>query len=314
MSSVTTRRAALERGVSLAAQRHRLARGDWQRVFPGVYVTHGSGVTWQERVEAATLARGPGARAGLHCALHLWGLTDVRPQVITLVEPASVHRRRTLPGVRVRRRRRVAVAVRHGIPVTSVAQTVLDVLALPHTTTDELMALVARATRARTTAAQLREELTYHPCHPRRGLLEEVLRAAEEGLESAAELRYARDVEQAHGLPAMQRQAPVDGSAAAGHRRSRRVDFRDPARGVVVEIDGELYHRDRQHQDRARDRQAAGRGDVVLRAGWVDVVATPCELAGDVAGVLAARGWTGRPRPCSSACSLAREDSRRRSA
>lgn len=149
----------------------------------------------------------------------------------------------------------------------------------------------------------LRTELRHHSRHPRRVALEEILAAAAEGLESVAEVRYVERVERPHGLPAMERQASMDGAAAA-HGRSRRMDFRDRARGLVLEVDGELYHRYRQVQDRGRDRETAGRGEVTLRAGWAEVVETPCELAADVATALRARGWTGRPTACGARCAV----------
>lgn len=45
----------------------------------------------------------------------------------------------------------------------------------------------------------------------------------------------------------------------------------------------------------------------MLRAGWVEVVAYPCELAADVAAAQRARGWTGVPKPCSPGCAIARD-------
>lgn len=306
MSSVITRQQALARGTTPGQLRHLLARGTWQRVFPGVYVQHTGTLTYRERLEAATLARGDGARVSLECALHLWGLTDREPPIITLAEPAATHRTGELPGVRVRRRRRLSVGKRHGIRVTGLPQTILDLAAQPDRGGDDTVALVTRAVAARKiTVDDLRAELTHHPLHPARALLEEVLGVAAEGLESAAEARYADSVERAHGLPAMERQSPVDGPSAVRDGRTRRFDFRDGARGVVVEVDGELYHRDRAAQDRARDREAAGRGDVVLRVGWFEVVDAPCQVASDVAATLVQRGWHGRPLPCSPGCPVA---------
>lgn len=303
MSPVTTRTEALAGGVTISRLRHLLARGSWQRVFDGVFVTHGGPLTYRERLEAATRARGPGAVVSLECALHLWGLTDRQPPVITLAEPAGTHRTRALPGVRARRRRRLTTARRYGIPVTALPQTLLDVAATMDA--DAIIALLTRAVAGRrVTVGQLREELAHHPRHPRRLLLEQVLTAADEGLESVAEVRYARDVERAHGLPRMQRQAALDGGERG---RSRRLDFRDAERGLGVEIDGEIFHRDRAHLDRGRDREAAGRGDIILRAGWFEVVERPCQLAADVAAALLARGWTGSSTPCSPACAIRRD-------
>lgn len=305
MRTVISRRQALT-GMTWSALRHRVEAGDWQRVFPGAFVTHTGEVSWRERLEAATLARGPGAVVSLHCALHLWGLQDRPPAIITLAEPFDMHRIKDLPGVRVRRRRRLTATRRYGIPVTDVAQTVVDVIALSPKDIHGLMALVTRAVGShKVSVVQLIAELRHHPRHPARDLLAETLSAAAEGLGSAAEIQYVQKVEVAHGLPRMQRQSPID--PADGHTKVRSLDFRDPSRNLGVEIDGDLWHRERQLADRQRDRSVAGHGGVVLRAGWVEVVATPCLLAGDIAAAQRARGWTGWPRRCGATCAIARD-------
>lgn len=303
MSSVISRRQALAEGTSIGAVRYRVDRGDWQQVFRATYVRHTGEVTWLERVEAAALARGVGAVVSLRCALHLWGLHPEQPSIITLAEHFDTHRNSSLDGVRTRRRRRLTVARRYGIPVTTLPQTVLDVIALRPRDVDGSMALITRAVSSRkVTVAQLRAELVHHPRHPAGDLLHEALAATEEGLGSAAEVRYARDVEEAHGLPRMQRQSPLD--RHDGRARVRRLDFRDPARRLAVEIDGALWHRERQLIDRQRDREVAGQGGVVLRAGWVEVVSHPCRLAADIAAAQQARGWTGSLRPCGHNCAV----------
>ncbi|MFK5633473.1 MULTISPECIES: hypothetical protein [unclassified Ornithinimicrobium] len=312
MPTVLTRSQAKTQGTTYATLRHNVATGRWQRVFPGVFLTHSGTITWRERVRAAALARGRGAVVSLECALRLWNLTDREPPIITLAEPQSTRRTGTLPGVRVRRRRRLAPGLRYGIPVTSAAQTVLDVVALPSTCLDDTLALITRAVATRrVTLDELRAELGHHPRHPKRQLLTQVLTAALDGLESAAEVRYVRDVEEAHGLPSMDRQAPLEDPDAGASGRTRRMDFRDAERRIRMEVDGELYHRERQKQDRARDRQAAGQNETALRAGWAEIVATPCEVAADVAVVQIARGWTGRPHGCGPGCAVT-EDPRLR--
>lgn len=308
MGEIITRKQALARGITLATQRHRLASARWQRIFAGVYATHSGEVTWKDRALAAVLARGDGAVVSLDGALHLWGLRADPPTLVTLAEPASVHRRRKLPGVRTRRRRRLVRARRHQIPVTSIDQTLLDVIALPRTTLDDAIALITRAVaKKRTTLAALWEELTHHPRHPRRDVLREFLDAAVDGLESVAEVRYVRDVEEAHGLPAMQRQVLTGTPAEIIDGRARRLDLKDTARGLGLEIDGDIFHRERQLADRSEDRRSAGQGEVTLRAGWIEVAARPCDLAADVAAAQRARGWQGTPRACGPTCTLPRD-------
>ncbi|NUO90774.1 MAG: hypothetical protein HOQ18_08115, partial [Dermatophilaceae bacterium] len=71
-----------------------------------------------------------------------------------------------------------------------------------------------------------------------------------------------------------------------------------------AEIDGRLGHGgwlDVQRDGR-RDRAATVAGRTTLRCYWTDLVPTACELALEVAQVLRAKGWEGRPRGCHSAC------------
>lgn len=309
MRNVITRRQALADGRTPAAIRHLLATRRWQRLFPGVYLAHSGSPTWRERLLAATLARGVGAVASLECALVLWGLGDREPQILTIAEPWEKHRSGRLRGVRVRRRRRLSTSRRYGIPLTSAAQTVLDVLALPGRTLDDDVALLTRAmSRGHVTVESLLAELGHHPHHPRRSTLAEVLTVAAEGFESVAEVRYVERVERPHGLPPMERQVPIDGSTdgSAGGGRVRRLDFKDRERGIGMDIDGQLYHRGRQVRDRGRDREVAGNGEINLRAGWFEVTERPCELAVDVALVQIARGWQGRPLACGPTCPVGR--------
>ncbi|WP_298748989.1 hypothetical protein [uncultured Serinicoccus sp.] len=312
MQGVVTRKQALAAGRSAKQVRGLLARRQWQVMHRGVYLTHSGPIVWQERVAAAVLAAGPGAVASEECALPLWGLSDRRPPVITVAIPAARTLRADLRGVRVRRRRRLTRAVRSGIPVSGLHQSVLDVLALPRTDDDEMVALLLRACRpGRSSPAVLRAELAHHPSHPRRAELETVLEAAELGLGSVAEWRYVRDVERPHGLPTMTPQVAVAPSGELVGTRGatpteglQYLDLLDPERGVGVEIDGALFHADREHLDRARDRNGLVQGRAMLRAGWSDVVLHPCELAVEVALVQRRHGWDGRPGPCSPSCAF----------
>ena len=83
-------------------------------------------------------------------------------------------------------------------------------------------------------------------------------------------------------------------------------------RTTLEELRDELFHRDRQLADRARDRQGVGEGEATLRAGWVEVTQAPCALAADVAVAQLARGWTGWPTPCGPDCVLPRDQRLRR--
>ncbi len=126
-----------------------------------------------------------------------------------------------------------------------------------------------------------------------------ILDCAEEGDEnhgtqSPAEIRYVRDVERAHALPAGVRQAASD----AGTRGYHDNDY--PQLGVIVEVDGRLGHQawaDRVRDGR-RDRQVARTGRFTTRVFWPDVWVTPCDTAVELAALFRSRGWAGTPRRC----------------
>lgn len=121
-----------------------------------------------------------------------------------------------------------------------------------------------------------------------------------DGVESVAEYLFVDRVERPHGLPRFTRQS------AAGE--STRRDFELTAYGVIVEIDGYLWHgRERFHADRRRDRHAAAEGKVTLRAGWVDVTTSPCHLALEIGLTLRRRGWLEPLSACQDGCAIARQ-------
>ena len=129
----------------------------------------------------------------------------------------------------------------------------------------------------------------------------EFLAAAQDvagGAHSELERRYLVDVERAHGLPTGLRQLAVGGT---------RQDVHYDGLATTVELDGRVVHQlsDAAWRDMVRDNSAAVRGVTTLRYGWQDVRHRPCAVAAQVASVLRANGWTGRPRPCGPGCPVA---------
>lgn len=117
-----------------------------------------------------------------------------------------------------------------------------------------------------------------------------LLGEVEEGAESPLELRYLHDVERAHGLPRGVRQ----------HRSRRGSEVRDilyEEYATIVELDG-VVHALRRLRDMRRDNAALLQGRISLRYGWPDVTGSPCQVAWQVAALLSARGWNGRPTRC----------------
>ena len=163
--------------------------------------------------------------------------------------------------------------------------------------------LILQAIQRRlTTAGRLRAALGSRSRHRWRQLICEILAEAADGVASPLELRYRREVEHVHGLPAGLRNQPD--VAPAGGRSYR--DVRYAGWRVLVELDGRKAHpEDQAFRDYRRDNYAAVAGETVLRYGWRDIVGRPCEVASQVGQVLALSGWRGSLVGCRPGCPAA---------
>ena len=297
---LVTWRQCLAAGMTDRAIRWRLARHGWTTVHHGVYQTLPGRDDWHTQALAAQLAVPDSAWAG-RTAAHVQGLLRDPPPRLELVVAAD---RRVVspPGVLVRRRLNVDryVDPLHWPWRTVVPETVLDVGATA--SLDTLLAMLGRAIQRRmTTEEAVRSALALRRGHRHGAVLGDVLAIAVDGAESAMEIRYVRDVERPHGLPAGRRQRPAPGGGAERH------DIGYDEQRVLVELDGRLGHAGfaAQQQDGRRDRRGATHGWLTIRAYWPDVAITPCELAVDVAAVLVSRGARSSLRPCRKrACSV----------
>lgn len=296
---LVTRAQALGGGISPKAIECHLATGRWVVVHPGVYLTTPGREGWDVRAMAALLWAGDGAALHLQSAGFSWALMRVEPPIVQVVVPAE-RRVRDTGGVAVSRSRHIPARTdSYAWPHrTAVTETVFD-LAIGHPV-DRGVTLAARALDlSLCTTADLAASLRARARFPNRALLLETLTDVHAGSESAAEVRYVRDVERAHGLPSGRRQVPV------GDGKRRDVEYDEFS--LVVEIDGRLGHArwaDRQRDGR-RDRGAAATGRLTVRVFWPDLVPSPCALAAEVGVILMTRGWTDQARPCRRpTCSL----------
>ena len=109
------------------------------------------------------------------------------------------------------------------------------------------------------------------------------------GIESVLERRYLDRVERRHRLPALERQARLDGRA--------RIDGLYRELGLAVELDGPQFHD--ATMDMSRDNRHVLHSSVdTLRYGWQAVTTQPCAVAAQVAQALTTRGWSGHMRSC----------------
>jgi hypothetical protein len=302
-AGVVARQQLLDLGWTASTIAHRVTSGRWQVLHPGVYATFSGSYGFDVRLWAALLHAGPDSLASHRSAGLLQRLVDAEPAVVDVTVPNS-HQVSPRSGVSVHRSRHAAARRRStaSVPQTRVEETVLDLVEMS-TTADEVVGWLTRACQRRLTtpdrllsAARGRSRMRW------RQILAEVICDVTEGVASPLERRYHRDVERAHGLPvgAMNPRVGVRGT-------SRYCDVRYAAFALRVELEGLAWHpEDQRWRDARRDNLAALAGDAVLRYDWRAVVGHSCETAGEVAAVLASRGWTGRPSACGPCCGLFR--------
>lgn len=299
---VVSRQQLLDAGLGHGWVQHRVRCGQWRTLHPGVFVTYTGPVDFRGRTWAALLHAGPGAVASHRTAAHLQGLLDTEPDVLE-VSTRGEHRTTKRPGLIVRRRLHLNAMRQRGgsVPQSSVEDTVLD-LVEASAGVDAVVGWLTRAcqrrltTPARIAAAAARRSRLRH-----RRLLSQVLDDVRQGVASALERRYARDVERAHGLPRGMRNSL---HVVAGVNRYSDVCYR---RWLTrVELESVAYHpADGSHRDQARDNAATVTGEATLRYGWRAVAGFACSTANEVASVLRAKGWPGQPVPCGPGCAVA---------
>lgn len=300
-SGVIARRQLLELGCGRGWVAHRLRRGEWRALHPGVYLSHNGPAQFPARLWGAILHVGGGALAARRTAGFLQGLVDDQPSRIELVVPAA-HHQVAPSGVRLHRSREHEVR-RHpaaAIPQVRLEHVVID-LASAEVAPDDVVGWLARACQRRlTTPERLRAALEERARVRHRALMRRVLADVDDGATSPLERRYLRDVERRHGLPSGTRQRRHQ---VAGRRQYSDVEYERYR--VRVELDGLAYHPADQHaRDAQRDNAALLIGDVTLRYGWAPVVGTPCDVALEVGLLLSRRGWSGRPVACSPTCTV----------
>ncbi len=219
---------------------------------------------------AAVLSCGPDAALSHESAGEVLGIRRRRSGLIEVTVPPDVARKR--PGIRVHR----SVlppnerAERHGIPVTTVVRTLVDLAT--RLSADELEAAVGEADRLdEIDPEHLREALERMPGRRGRAALRRLLgRRSFVVTESLLERRFLAIV-RSSALPLPQTQQLVNGF---------RVDFWWPDLGLVVETDGLRYHRTpaQQARDRRRDQAHIAAGLKPLRFTYEQVTQEPADV------------------------------------
>lgn len=295
-SGVCTRRELETLGISAETIARRIASGEWQRPFRGVFFLFPGIPTPEQRVlcvQKWTAGRGVFSHG---TAAYLNGMRRTLPNVLEVVVETSRGLRSTAKCV-VRRTRGPVIGVGDP-PRTSIEQTVLDLAAGAETEADTLEILTA-GVRAGMKIPRLLDVLSRRARVRHREFVQRLVAIVEEGVESPLEHEYRRRVERPHGLPrsVCQRWELVRGRWIRSDRWYK--EFR-----VRAELDGELAHPGRAtDEDVLRDNDVVvSLGEITLRYRWAHVWNMPCVAAAQVAAGLRAGGWPGSPTRCSPEC------------
>ncbi|MEU4289638.1 type IV toxin-antitoxin system AbiEi family antitoxin domain-containing protein [Kribbella sp. NPDC026596] len=282
-------------GWSEAQIRRWLRSRRWQRVHPGVYATHTGPVGYAERRLAGLLYAGPEAAWSHHTAAEQLGLIksdENRPVHVVIPE----HRRvRAQPNLVVHRDEHWSDRLAAVIPPRRTpAHAVLDIVGTSQSL-DQAAAAIAEACQSgRISPADIERSLIDRPRLRHRGALRPIIADVAAGSHSLLELRYLRDVERRHALPAGQRQRAVDREI---------TDVFYNGFELVVELDGRLHLAPHQRwRDLDRDNRATLRAESTLRYGWFDITNRPCAAAVQVLDVLRRTQPTLFGKPCGPTC------------
>lgn len=253
----------------------RLRRGRLHRINRGAYAVGHRSLTGDARWMAAVLSLGPGAVLSHRSAAALWGLADAPSPLIDVTVPGPGGRKRR-EGIRVHRAE-VERTVRRGIPVTTVARTLLDLAAVaPQRIVDRAVDAAERERLLDLAAIEALPLAGHHGTPKLRKAL-----AAWDGAPTDEELeRRFLELCQTRGLP-----LPASNAAVAGFA----CDFVWPRHRVVVELDGLKWHATRRQMvsDREKDAALVLAGYRVHRFVWQQVVHRPDEVEATVRALLA---------------------------
>lgn len=263
-------------GISNDAITHRMATGRLHRLHRGVFAVGHKRVTRLGRWMAAVLARGPDTVLSHASAAALWRIKDSskgRPDVT--VPPGAkgrdgidVHRSALPPD---------EVTLHEGIPVTTVARTILDVAATSRP--DQVERMLREADFLRVDDATGVDALLGR--YPKRPGTRALRKARERIRDSTGRTRSEMEERfKALVLKASLPTPEVNATLELGETTIQ-PDFLWRDQRLIVELDGWQAHGTKAafEADRARDRAATRAGFRVIRATWTQLPATRDDVA-----------------------------------
>jgi hypothetical protein len=269
----------LRLGLGRKAIDHRVKLGRLHVVHRGVYAVGHVRLTIHGRWMAAVLASGEGGRLSYRSGAMLWSIRRTERGLIEVTSP----RGRALPGIQRHRAELPSdeVTVHRGIPVTTVARTLLDLATV--LTAQQL----ARAVNE-TEVQRLLDPLPLSALlqrYPRRAgvpALRELLGQRVTVTRSELEKRFLEFLADA-GLPLPDTNAHIQVNGIW-----HEVDCLWTAQRLIVELDGRNVHDTHQtfESDRARDRILQAAGFRVIRITWRQLHESPAAVAADLRALL----------------------------
>lgn len=220
--------------------------GRLRRLYQGVYAVGHDRLRREGGWLAAVMACGPGAALSHRDAAAIWEVRQSNSAVIDVTVPSQNGRKR--PGIRVHRSARLQpdeVTLRHGIPVTTLARTLLDLADVL-----DRQALRRVVTEAEYTnqfdLTAINAVVQNNPGRASARLMAAV-GAAGDRTRSTLEDRFL-DLLERHGVESPQTAVCIEGYE---------LDFVWTQAGLVVELDGLAAHTTRSsfNADRLRDRR-----------------------------------------------------------
>lgn len=302
-AGVVSREQALAAGLAPHDLKRLLRRRELSPLHRGVYLDHTGEPSWVQHAWGAVLHSWPAALAGASALRAAEGPGSTRGTKSIEVAISLDRRVNRVEGVEVRRVAHLEERVlwHVGPPRMRYEEAALDVAAEAPTDLAALAELSRGVQGRMTTAGRLLLAAQGRKRLRRRRWIESVLEDVSQGVCSVLERGYVSQVERPHGLSGARRQVrdrPAEGVVY------RDVEYDE---GVVVELDGRLFHDTTRQRERDMDRDlvTATLGKTTVRLSYGQVYERSCWTAGHLITLRRARGWRGDATPCSPGCRVA---------
>jgi predicted transcriptional regulator of viral defense system len=274
-------------GLSDTAVRRRVEAGRLHRLYRGVFAVGHMPRTREARWIAAVMACGPGAVLSHLDAAALWQIYESRGRNVHVTTPGRAGR--TLPGITAHRARNLHpddVTVKDGIPVTTVAKTLIDLT--DRLTTDRVLRAMREAEYLGLLDLPTLDAAVQRARGRRRLVALSEARARHTPGQIVKEELEHRFLELLHAadLP-----KPETNVKVKTRRRTYEVDCLWRDEGVVVELDGRAAHQRAAafEEDRARDAALSAIGLRPLRFTWHRVTREGREVVLELTATLRGR-------------------------